>query len=89
VIVMLVKPDDSALAHIGDNPNKISVLSGGGAALLRRLAREPGIGGHRVRLHFAGGNGAYVEWPDLTAAAHGIAAERAAVPLPAVSSTWR
>jgi hypothetical protein len=81
------KPDGSAIGHIGD-ANKISVLSGGSAALLRRLAREPDVGGHRVRLHFFGGDGAYVEWPDLTAAAHGIAAERPQPPAPSIS-TWR
>jgi hypothetical protein len=83
---MLVKPDDSALAHIGDNPNKISVLSGGTAALLRRLAREPDVPGHQIRLFYSSDyTGSYVQWPSLAAATHGIAAERPQPPLPTVS----
>jgi hypothetical protein len=82
------KPDGTAIGHIGD-ANKISVLSGGTAALLRRLAREPNVGGHRVRLHFFGGDGSYVEWNTLADATAGLAAERAPVPVPTVSSTWR
>jgi hypothetical protein len=82
---MIQKPDDSALAHIDDGP-KISVLSGGTAALLRRVAREPDAAGHPVRLFYSGGYpGAYTQWPDLTTAAAGIPAERAPVPLPTVA----
>jgi hypothetical protein len=72
-------------ALIADSDRKISVLNGGAAALLRRVAREPGAADHAVRLFYGGGYpGAYTQWPDLTTAA----AERAAVPLPTVS-TWR
>jgi hypothetical protein len=64
MIVMIEKSDGSALCHIGDSDHKISVLSGGSAALLRRIAREPGAGAHPVRLFYASGYpGAYVHGP--------------------------
>jgi hypothetical protein len=86
MIVMIEKSDGSALCHIGDSDHKISVLSGGSAALLRRIAREPGAGAHPVRLFYASGYpGAYVQWPSIIAATHGIAAERAPLPPPTVS----
>jgi hypothetical protein len=90
MIVAIEKTDGSALAHIGANDRKISVLNGGAAALLRRVAREPGAANHAVRLFYGGGYpGAYTQWPDLATAAAGLAAERAPVPVPTVSPTWR
>jgi hypothetical protein len=86
-MITMIGKDDGAIAHIGDNPNKVSVLSGGVSALLRRLSREDGVDGHRVRLHFAGGNGAYVQWNSLADAARGIATERPRPPIPTVT-TW-
>jgi hypothetical protein len=50
-----------------------------------RVAREPDADAHPVRQFYSGGYpGAYVQWPSIIAAAHGIAAERAPVPPPTV-----
>lgn len=89
MIVAIEKSDGSALCHVGNSDRKISVLSGGAGALLRRIAREPGAADHAVRLSYANDcTGSHVWWPSLEAAAAGIAAARSRPPVPWITS-WR
>jgi hypothetical protein len=75
------RADGGATAHVDGGP-KLSVLVGGGVAALRRVIRETDASDHPVRLIRTDG---CVQWPSTSAAAHGIAAERAPVLVPTVS----
>jgi hypothetical protein len=80
------RDDGGATAHI-DGGQKLSVLTGGGAAMLRRIIREDAAGEHDHPVRLVRTDG-YVLWRDLTTAAHGLEAERPRPPAPSIS-TWR
>jgi hypothetical protein len=83
MIVLREQLQGAAIGHLADR--KYTVLHGGPISVLNRIARELDTAGHSVRL---GRGDGFVEWPDIATAASGPAAERAPVPIPAVS-TWR
>jgi hypothetical protein len=84
MIVLREQLQGAAIGHLADH--KYTVLHGGPIAVLTRIARELDTAGHCVRL--VRGDG-FVEWPDITTAAAGLAAEPAPLPVPTVSPTWR